>query len=562
LHNLITTSLSNATVTIIDDRDVNDGKLFVNNTENAFDTLIILHEEYVTQKMYDDFKRFVAAGGSIVFLDGNIFYAEVNYDRNNNTITLVKGHDWKFDGKIARPSVHERWFNETKEWVGGNFWITSIHDKIIFTNNVFNYDHFEETYVNNPNDTIILDYGASYQNTNAQKKIATYELNYGKGNVIVVGLYGQYAMSNKNFQELFGSLLLNTINPHLNQTAVLQNQTAVLQNQTAVLQNQTLLEQQNQIKHYQPYLKTRIAIVDPTFTEAAYNNAFYVFYAKHALVLPTTTVTTDLNLLTSSLDMPSTHLIKFNRGSINLLHNLITTSLSNATVTIIDDRDVNDGKLFVNNTENAFDTLIILHEEYVTQKMYDDFKRFVAAGGSIVFLDGNIFYAEVNYDRNNNTITLVKGHDWKFDGKIARPSVHERWFNETKEWVGGNFWITSIHDKIIFTNNVFNYDHFEETYVNNPNDTIILDYGASYQNTNAQKKIATYELNYGKGNVIVVGLYGQYAMSNKNFQELFGSLLLNTINPHLNQTAVLQNQTLLEQQNQTRDYLKNETAAD
>ena len=59
----------------------------------------------------------------IVFLDGNVFYAQVAYNKNMHTVTLVKGHDWEFNGTAATKSVHERYFNETKQWVGSNFFV-------------------------------------------------------------------------------------------------------------------------------------------------------------------------------------------------------------------------------------------------------------------------------------------------------------------------------------------------------------------------------------------------------------------------------------------------------
>ena len=72
--------------------------------------------------------------------------------------------------KLARRSVQERWYNETKEWVGGNYLISEINDRIsftnnpfnYFTNNAFNYTHFEEQFVNNPKAKIIIDYGIKF----------------------------------------------------------------------------------------------------------------------------------------------------------------------------------------------------------------------------------------------------------------------------------------------------------------------------------------------------------------------------------------------------------------
>jgi len=150
----------------------------------------------------------------------------VSYDRSNDTISLVKGHDWEFDGEAARKSVHERWHNDTRDWVGGNFLINAIGNKITFANNPFNYTHFEEQYVNNPKDKIIIDYGIKFPNNFAKiqskknelpidKKlediiVATYTLEYGKGKVIMLGLYGQNLAKNQEFMRFFDNYILPT----------------------------------------------------------------------------------------------------------------------------------------------------------------------------------------------------------------------------------------------------------------------------------------------------------------------------------------------------------------
>ena len=130
-----------------------------NNSNNIYDMLILFHDEYATQEMYDNYRRFVSNGGTILFIDANVFIAEVDYDKENQTISLTKGHDWEFvNGTFARKSVIERWFNENKEWMGSNFLVSEITSNVTFANNPFNYTHFEENYVNNPDAKILIDY--------------------------------------------------------------------------------------------------------------------------------------------------------------------------------------------------------------------------------------------------------------------------------------------------------------------------------------------------------------------------------------------------------------------
>jgi hypothetical protein len=295
--------------------------------------------------------------------------------------------------------------------------------------------------------------------------------------------------------------------------------------------------------------KVKIAFVRPTFTEAAYRpHGFYTFYYKYMFPPLGTNITTDLGMLTVRTP-PSVAEELQNETSLQHLSNLtalipsdpdeqkfwsplthfVTTNLPNATVTVMRDEDVNDGHIFGPNGMNSYNILILLHNEYVTQQEYDNFKHFVSTGGTILFIDPNVFYAQVRYDKDNHTITLVKGHDWEFDGKAARRSVSERWYNETKEWVGGNFIVNDIHDNITFGNNPFNYTHFEEQFVNNPKDKILIDYGIKFPKDYLQNDsfpadkptgnitVATYTLHYGNGRIIMMGIYGQNLMNNEAF---------------------------------------------
>jgi hypothetical protein len=247
-----------------------------------------------------------------------------------------------------------------------------------------------------------------------------------------------------------------------------------------------------------------------------------------------------------------------------------------SNVTTLADQDVHNGYIFKNedqnrrssrtndynnnnNNSNIYDVIILGHQEYVTQKEYDNLRQFVKNGGTLIILDGNIFYGEVKYDRNAQTVTLLKGHGWAFNGKSAWRSVSERWAKETSEWVGSNFLCYLCH--IRFNNNPFGYEHSEEQYITNPKDKILLDYNASiiiehqnssandvnsdkniitnYNNTNlnhtlqknqttetkTKTNIATYELDFGKGKVISLGLYSDEIIDDYLFNKFFDSLL-------------------------------------
>jgi hypothetical protein len=202
-----------------------------------------------------------------------------------------------------------------------------------------------------------------------------------------------------------------------------------------------------------------------------------------------------------------------------------------SNITVLTDADVhNSSTLFADNGTIKFDVIILGHNEYVTQLEYSNLRQYVANGGLLILLDGNVFYAEVKYDKKNQTITLVKGHGWEFDGTSASKSVDERWAKETTEWVGSNYCECWGVDNIRFSNNPFGVRHNEEQYITNPDAKIILDYYAYNTSKNTflprDFKIATYELDYQKGKVITLGLYtDDLLFKNDKFRQFFDSLL-------------------------------------
>ena len=89
-------------VSFLTDTDIHNGLLFDNNDQNLYKIIMLGHQEYVTQQEYYNLKKFVENGGVLILLDSNVFYAEVAYDPIDQRITLVKGHNWAFDGEKGR----------------------------------------------------------------------------------------------------------------------------------------------------------------------------------------------------------------------------------------------------------------------------------------------------------------------------------------------------------------------------------------------------------------------------------------------------------------------------
>ena len=196
-------------MTVIRDEDIHNGRIFLPNGSNAYDILVLFHEEYMTQEGYDNFRKFVFNGGSMILMDGNIFYAEVVYDKINHEITLRKGHDWDFNGSSAKKSVAERWMNENREWMGSNFLVSEIKDNITFSNNPFNYSHYEENFITNPDVELIHDYEVKLPINSPYRgvTVGTYSLEYGSGLVIMLGIYSNSIYSNSQFMNFLSSLL-------------------------------------------------------------------------------------------------------------------------------------------------------------------------------------------------------------------------------------------------------------------------------------------------------------------------------------------------------------------
>jgi len=271
---------------------------------------------------------------------------------------------------------------------------------------------------------------------------------------------------------------------------------------------------------------SNIALIKPTFTGAAYHNSFYKFYFIYvSLPHVRKNVTTSLNLLSSKVTNQTSK--SSSNYTFNYLPEHLKTILPNSNIHVLTDADADYGSIFFNNGTNRYDVVILGHQEYETQREYDNLKRFVANGGTIVLMDGNAFYAQVKYDRTTHTITLVKGHGWAFNGKSAWRSVGERWPNETSQWVGSNYLCYSCN--VTFANNPFHYKHHEEQYLTNPKDLILLNYNTSITKKDSKPVkilIATYILNYKKGKVIALGIFSDDIITNRKFIKYFDGLLL------------------------------------
>jgi hypothetical protein len=298
------------------------------------------------------------------------------------------------------------------------------------------------------------------------------------------------------------------------------------------------LLEKNAFASAQPIFGLNIGMVKPTFTAAAYSDgAFYDFYDKHYReARDGKNITEDLEMLTAKV--PARFAYQIHPELFEMLPLHIEQTFPRFNISLINDAEVHDGKIFKVNDNgimtNAYDIIMIGHQEYVTHEEYSNLKTFVSNGGTLIVLTGNVFYAEVRYNRDNNLVTLVKGHDWGFDGKSAWRDTAERWKDETRQWLGSNFYPIYYYSERYHKlgNNPFNFTGTgggEEQYydVTNRNIEPILDYKSS----DFKYPIATYKLNYDKGRVIVIGLPSEDIISDpcstscQKFIKFFDDLL-------------------------------------
>ena len=127
-------------------------------------------------------------------------------------------------------------------------------------------------------------------------------------------------------------------------------------------------------------------VVFPKFTEAAYNEpGFYTYFRTEC----------DEACLTVKIGNYSPH---------------YTASKNGFKVLKTLGYDYIDDVTLAKNPEilESFDKVILLHNEYITREMFDA----ITSHPNVIYLYPNALYAEVEYDEKNNSITLIRGHNY------------------------------------------------------------------------------------------------------------------------------------------------------
>jgi hypothetical protein len=128
-------------------------------------------------------------------------------------------------------------------------------------------------------------------------------------------------------------------------------------------------------------------VIYPTFTSAAYSEpGFYTYFAGAC----DESCITDLSFANPELKYTSS--------------GMTTQLLRILGYNFISDIDVDKNPEILKN----YDTLILLHNEYVTKKMFDA----ISTHPNIIFLFPNALYAEIEVNYDDQTMTLIRGHNY------------------------------------------------------------------------------------------------------------------------------------------------------
>lgn len=158
----------------------------------------------------------------------------------------------------------------------------------------------------------------------------------------------------------------------------------------------------------------KAVVIYPLFTQVAYSaEGFYNYYRG----------TCDKKCLTVKFD-PFIITPNYNTGK-NSYEKLLQLGYPVITDMYVDEHP---------DILNQYDKLIILHEEYTTEKVF----HIISNHKNVIYLYPNAFYGKVSINYINNTISLIQGHgyvingsgfDWKYD------NTHPDEFNTScKDW--------------------------------------------------------------------------------------------------------------------------------
>ena len=179
----------------------------------------------------------------------------------------------------------------------------------------------------------------------------------------------------------------------------------------------------------------KTAVVYPHFTYLAYNEpGFYTYYRGECDDCTTT---------------------KFVPPSL-LNNEYVTSGLGHQALTLLGYTALSDEEIDMNpSILQQFDKVIMLHNEYVTRTMFDA----ITNHPNVFYLYPNALYAEIEVDYIDETITLIRGHnypepeitngfDWEFDN--THPYEYDSLCADMKFYQIENGWMTNCYPENFF----------------------------------------------------------------------------------------------------------------
>jgi hypothetical protein len=176
-------------------------------------------------------------------------------------------------------------------------------------------------------------------------------------------------------------------------------------------------------------------VVYPYFTFIAYNEPGFYTYYRGACDDCTTTKFVPPNLFDNEY---------------------VTSGIGHQTLTLLGYPTITDIEIDKNpSILQQFDKVIMLHNEYVTRAMFDA----ITSHPNVIYLYPNALYAEIEVDYIDETITLIRGHnypepeisngfDWEFDN--THPYEYDNLCADMKFYQIENGWMTNCYPENFF----------------------------------------------------------------------------------------------------------------
>jgi hypothetical protein len=179
----------------------------------------------------------------------------------------------------------------------------------------------------------------------------------------------------------------------------------------------------------------KTAVVYPYFTSVAYNEpGFYTYFRGECDDCTTTKFAQPTPLYTSS-------------------------GIGHQALTLLGYTSITDAEIDRNpSILQQFDKVIMLHNEYVTRTMFDA----ITNHPNVLYLYPNALYAEIEVNYIDETITLIRGHnypepeitngfDWEFDN--THPYEYDSKCKTMQIYEIKNGWMTTCYPENVFLRN-------------------------------------------------------------------------------------------------------------